>query len=166
MLIAELYRRNRLPYVAAPVLLALSAVMILNAPERSDVLLRVTMYGTLGCGAVVAALWWHSRRGRVWTPLEFMGDASYAIYLAHLPLFAIYRYFWRTMRQHPDLMCFAMLVTVLVVSAAWYRWAERPLYVWATAWTKRPRPGAGAAPPEAPAELAAEPIEPSRLRSS
>lgn len=64
-------------------------------------------------------------------PLLWLGDASYATYITHFPMFVALKLFFvgEDLQIGPALLC-GYLLTVLLLSGALYRWFEKPAQRW------------------------------------
>jgi exopolysaccharide production protein ExoZ len=71
-----------------------------------------------------------------WAWLARLGDASYAIYLVHLPAQAVLAHILGTANSW--LFVPAALVASIVAGLACHRWIETPLIVWARSLASRP----------------------------
>lgn len=69
-----------------------------------------------------------------WRPLEWLGDVSYATYIAHFPLLiALKLFFVDADLQIGPLLLGGYLLFVLVLSGGLYRWFEKPVQEWLNA---------------------------------
>ena len=62
------------------------------------------------------------------SPAVFLGKASYAMYILHVPVL------WWVRRWSPELSAWAYVGTVIVISAGVYRFYEEPANRWIRAW--------------------------------
>jgi peptidoglycan/LPS O-acetylase OafA/YrhL len=123
----------RLPWWVALPLALIGAVllMVLVLPHR------LLQWGLPSAAIVAAAVLWMPRRPYRWlAPLSFAGDASYALYLTHLPILRLVATALRDggrfdLGQHPIVYAAVAIAAALGVAAAVHLWIERPLIVWA-----------------------------------
>ncbi|UOU99048.1 acyltransferase [Chryseobacterium daecheongense] len=62
-------------------------------------------------------------------PLEYLGEISYAIYIVHIPVLYILREIlkWKHQLLDINLVFWIYIAVLLIVSALFYRWVEKPL---------------------------------------
>lgn len=96
-------------------------------------------------GAVVGSLALLERRKLIRVPvfLVFTGDMSYTIYLSHLLVLGVIGHLWQRIGAWPDspwdnaLFLLLMMAAVLCYGALAYRFFEKPVLDWATAYCAR-----------------------------
>lgn len=96
-----------------------------HAPERA------LLVGTACCAIVACAILWRNASGRFGRSLVSLGDASYAMYLGHLLVLALFYAAVRQLGVPPSLkvaLQVLMVCTVVAYSWAHYTWIEHPLY--------------------------------------
>lgn len=137
-LVALAWRRGlRLPapVIALIVLASLGVVALLGRHARTDQLARLAIWGVPAMLLLLSAL--HAERlARRLRPLLLLGDASYAIYLCHLPLIAMLVTPWSLWFGPIDGLgdALAFILAGLVLSAgfgtATHLLLEKPLDGW------------------------------------
>jgi exopolysaccharide production protein ExoZ len=135
------------PWVWTTLLIALLAGFPLIYGYKlffAEGLVRMLSVG-LVFGAVVGSLALLERRKliRVPTFLVFTGDMSYTIYLSHLLVLGVIGHLWQRIGAWPDspwdnaLFLLLMMAAVLCYGALAYRFFEKPVLDWATAYCAR-----------------------------
>lgn len=97
---------------------------------------RVLCFGTASLGLVALAAILPAGRHWLLRGMQRLGDASYALYLLHIPLLVILYGLW--FPKIPGLLWIAggklslLSYLLLCIAAAWlyHRWIERPLHRW------------------------------------
>jgi exopolysaccharide production protein ExoZ len=139
----------RIPRGVAWIGIVLGATGLLAFGTSESELHRLFRFGLPGA-LIVAAMVSLEQRGSIgfWPRLEFLGDASYSLYLTHLSVIVFLRKFW-TMEGLPVtglgpallFVCFALAVSI-AVGALTYASIERPMLRFLrqrfTYWTRQP----------------------------
>ncbi|BBK42752.1 acyltransferase [Allostella vacuolata] len=108
-------------------LAALAATLVMAVGWHSETILeRVLVVGPFGVAAVALAVALEARGWTAGRALVVLGDASYALYLCHLPIMlAVIRLLSRPVAENPDLAFAAMMLATVLVSVGWYLAVER-----------------------------------------
>jgi peptidoglycan/LPS O-acetylase OafA/YrhL len=88
---------------------------------------RSLLCGFFGAAVVAVALWFEHHSIRATAHWILLGNASYALYLAHWPILQWGRTYRKALAAYPDLILGGLLLLCLLVSVAWYLIAERPM---------------------------------------
>jgi peptidoglycan/LPS O-acetylase OafA/YrhL len=95
----------------------------------TDRLWRTVTFGVAAAGLVYAAAGFELRRRVVPRALSSLGDASYSLYLSHVPiLFLVIWTMFETLKGAPDSSFLILLCVILALSLTAYRLIERPLH--------------------------------------
>jgi len=95
-----------------------------------DHLVRALCFGPFGAGIIAAAIRLEEKGIVASKALVFAGNASYALYLCHIPVYIFFRTFWRSVIAYPDLMFGGMIVAAVIVSLLWFQYYEKGANEW------------------------------------
>ena len=146
MLLFKLWTQGKLPKAGSSLLSALLLVTVLVSPVwRGHTLLfqAISLLLVFPCAILFGA---NAAPGKAWLPLfSFLGTTSYAVYVFHLPLYAVYIVLWRvlvhgTPADQAPVAGWAYLVFLLIFAYAADRFYDIPLRRWLKA---RNRPSIG-----------------------
>lgn len=108
---------------------------------------RALLIGTAATALVGTALALPEPRGRIMLALARLGDYSFAIYLLHMLVYSSLALLWPALPAPLQLRTpgtLLALALVVLVSAAYYRWVEHPLYLLCrnkiSRWLSKPSP--------------------------
>ena len=139
--IGLLYRSENMPrpftvgivgsIIAIAVWIGIAVPGLTTNPTRND-LARVIEYGIPAALIVYAAVGLEKREGSVANDaVVYLGDASYALYLWHMPVLVVLNMLALRLHVHGLVADFVaqmvMLVSVVFVGVSMYRYVERPL---------------------------------------
>ena len=117
------------------VLLAIVMIALGISNEVVSLPSRALTYGAAGVFLVIHAIAAPNRiRSRLSGVANLLGNASYTIYLSHLPLISVFYLLgfrdWFAIRGAgcAELGLVAMVLVCLIFSVLFYSWIERPLY--------------------------------------
>jgi peptidoglycan/LPS O-acetylase OafA/YrhL len=128
-LLAAAVDRFGAPAPWAGILIAIAFCIAGEGVSPGDRVLRVLTFGVASVGTVYAAVG-YEQKGRRFSGLPIaLGDASYSLYLCHIPVLMIVRWTVRDdLSAAPELAYGALLTATVVFSLWWYRTVEDPLY--------------------------------------
>ncbi len=136
MLLFQLWRGGRLPKVGSSILAALLLVAVLVFPvlHGHNLLFEaVAILLLLPCAVVLGA---NAAPGKRWLPLfSLLGTTSYAVYVFHVPLYAVYTVLWRVLlhgkpADHAPVAGLLYLVLLLGFAYAADRFYDIPVRGW------------------------------------
>jgi exopolysaccharide production protein ExoZ len=134
VLLAELYWRfGPLPLAYCLVSLLAPTILIFAISLRgyeldAGSLARVLTIGPLSVGLVASAIALENRGWRVGKALVGLGDASYSLYLCHVPLILVSKTYLVHVDISPDLKAGMVGLVIVLFSVGWFRLVERPVY--------------------------------------
>jgi peptidoglycan/LPS O-acetylase OafA/YrhL len=134
VLLAELYRRfGPLPLAYCLLSLLAPIILIFTISLRgyeldAGSLARVLTIGPLSVGLVASAIALENRGWRAGNALVGLGDASYSLYLCHVPLILVSKTYLVHVDISPDLKAGMVGLVIVLFSVGWFRLVERPVY--------------------------------------
>lgn len=138
-LVAHVYTRQTALFLRTFVMLPACVALItfgfwlgMTSPAYANIeILRAFSFGAVGLGALILALVLEHTR---WTPptcLVVIGDASYSLYLLHVPLLTASERFHITFGLGSEAVLpftlLALPIAIVMLSILWYRCVERPI---------------------------------------
>jgi exopolysaccharide production protein ExoZ len=134
VLLSEVYRRFG-PFRIRYCLLYLLASSIITGIAvfkgyqlDGESLVRVLTIGPLSIGCLALALAMESAGWRAGTMLVGLGDASYSLYLCHVPLILASKVYLSQADISPDVKASVIVWAILLFSVGWFRLVEWPVY--------------------------------------
>ncbi|MBB3996849.1 peptidoglycan/LPS O-acetylase OafA/YrhL [Aureimonas pseudogalii] len=153
MLIAHFASKGRLPYRRVALLLCVPmlalGLVFLSTQDQTvqvDRVWRLLTFGVVSVALIYVAVSREQDGRRMMPSLRWLGDASYSLYIWHLPVFWTLN--WTGSRlgiysfERPYLTALVWGAITLATSILSYRWIERPILHW----MKKPRTSGAVAP--------------------
>lgn len=150
MLLFQLWSQGRLPKVGSSLLSACLLVAVLVFPVFHGSAMRghnllfeaVALLLIFPCAVILGA---NAKPGKTWLPVfSLLGTTSYAVYVFHVPLYAVYTILWRVLlhskpADHAPAAGLVYLVFLLIFAYAADRFYDIPVRRW---WRNRTRQAA------------------------
>ena len=151
MLLFQLWKQAKVPKFGSSLLSALLLVAVLVFPVFHGFAMRgrnllfeaVALLLVFPCAVILGA---NATPGKTWLPLfSLLGSTSYAVYVFHVPLYAVYTVLWRVLlhakpADHAPVAGFVYLVFLLAFAYGADRFYDIPVRRWLR---HRTRPAAG-----------------------
>ncbi len=144
MLLFQLRSRGKLPKFGSSLLSALGLIAVLVFPVFPGHILLFEAVSLLLVFPCIVILGANATPGKRWVPLfSLLGTTSYAVYVFHVPLYAVYTVLWRLLlpgkpAQYAPASGLVYLVLLLIFAYAADRFYDIPVRRWLRKRTLKP----------------------------